>query len=378
MGSALGRTTVVVITATLALTGSPQTEAFEGTCGASWQVVGTPGIPHQGISLNGIAAVSTSDAWAVGSSSSHGVPAPLAEHWDGTAWTIVPLPPTGSEATLDAVSAWASDDVWAVGTSMTSGTFETLTMRWNGTRWSLVPSANGGPGLDSFLWGVAAAAPSDAWAVGSYLDAQGDHRTLAEHWDGAVWAIAPTPNGGGATADNTLQAVSSIGSNDIWAVGGSDRRDRDPLGRVHVDRGTRTGGAEQAPGRRRAVGIGRVGSRPRRAGAALERDEVVGRGEPGHAWPAERLGGPVCDRRVGDGRAAEGQPGVERTLIEHWDGQTWNVVGSPNSGRLDNALSAAAATTSPGPLLWGVGYSIGQRQRGLAEETCPPSTVAQR
>jgi hypothetical protein len=369
--------TVVVITATLALTGSPQTEAFEGTCGASWQAVGMPGIPHRGISLNGVAAASTSDAWAVGSSSSHGVPAPLAEHWDGMAWTIVPLPPIGSEGTLDAVSAWASDDVWAVGTSMTSATFETLTMHWNGTQWSLVPSANGGPGVDSFLWGVTAVAPSDAWAVGSYLDAQGDHRTLAEHWDGAVWAIAPTPNGGGATADNTLQAVSSIGSNDIWAVGAAAGAIA-----IHWDGSTWT----EAPGQ--------VGRNKLRAVVALSGSDVwaAGRGGQVQHWDGTKwlvVASPPTPGQLSGlaalsatdvwavGEQPKGSPAIERTLIEHWDGQTWNVVGSPNSGRLDNALSAAAATTLGG-LVWGVGYSIGQRQRGLAEQMCPPSTVVQR
>jgi hypothetical protein len=55
-----------------------------------------------------------------------------------------------------------------------------------------------------------------------------------------------------------------------------------------------------------------------------------------------------------------------RTLIEHWNGSTWSVVRSPNSGTGENALSAAAARSPKD--IWVVGYHNDPgRRRTLTE-----------
>src|SRR5262249_2680872 len=46
--------------------------------------------------------------------------------------------------------------------------------------------------------------------------------------------------------------------------------------------------------------------------------------------------------------------GIYRTLIEHWDGANWTIVTSPNSGAGDNALNGIAGTQPDD--LWAVGY----------------------
>jgi hypothetical protein len=46
--------------------------------------------------------------------------------------------------------------------------------------------------------------------------------------------------------------------------------------------------------------------------------------------------------------------GVTQTLIEHWNGNAWSIVSSPNVGAGDNALQAVSARTSSD--VWAVGF----------------------
>jgi hypothetical protein len=64
---------------------------------------------------------------------------PLAEHWNGTAWTIQPSPsPGGSEdAIFNAVSCASGTACTAVGSYATlDGTQFTMAEGWNGTAWT--------------------------------------------------------------------------------------------------------------------------------------------------------------------------------------------------------------------------------------------------
>ena len=68
-------------------------------------------------------------------------------------WTAVPSPSTNE---LHAVTSISANDVWAVGVGP-------ITEHWNGTAWSVVPSPNVTNGK---LLGVAAVSTNDVWAVG--------------------------------------------------------------------------------------------------------------------------------------------------------------------------------------------------------------------
>src|SRR5262245_58405360 len=60
---------------------------------APWTVVASPNASPGNNQLNGAATISANDVWAVGSAeNSLGNDQLLAEHWDGTAWTVVPTP----------------------------------------------------------------------------------------------------------------------------------------------------------------------------------------------------------------------------------------------------------------------------------------------
>lgn len=94
--------------------------------------------------------------WAVGqavNSSTLASEGTLIEHWNGTAWSVVPSPTSGTNDYLNGVTASGSGDVWAVGAYLPSGASneQTLTLNWNGTAWSTVasPTASNGSSLTS-------------------------------------------------------------------------------------------------------------------------------------------------------------------------------------------------------------------------------------
>jgi hypothetical protein len=175
-----------------------------------------PGGPNRDNSLSAVAATSPDDAWAVGTS---GWPVEsglsgantVIVHWDGTAWTRIPSPSPGSESYLSGVAATSPADAWAVGafvyTNRAGSSEKTLIEHWDGTAWARIPSPS--PGSFSYLTGVTATSPTDAWAVGASSDG-----TLIEHWDGTAWTPVSVP-----ISRYTLTGVTAISPADAWAVG---------------------------------------------------------------------------------------------------------------------------------------------------------------
>jgi hypothetical protein len=192
--------------------------------GSAWAVVPTPTLTGGSKStLNGVAALSPTNAWAVGRGRNA---AALAEHWNGTAWSVVQVPtPAGAASSqLSGISALSANDIWAVGsvTSVvgTSVQTRTLTEHWNGTAWSIVPSRNAT--TSNLLTGVAAVAGTNVWTVGYTITTDGTNqpdKTLIEHWNGSAWSVVPSPNVGGN--DNLLNGVGAA-SGDVWTVGSSE------------------------------------------------------------------------------------------------------------------------------------------------------------
>jgi hypothetical protein len=185
--------------------------------GASWSVVPSPYFHHSvQTTLGDVSAVSANDVWAVGSyySERRRGNFPLTEHWDGTAWSIVPAPSPGPDYVFSSVTALAPDDVWAVGLSVNGLVGGPLAEHWDGSAWSIVDAADLGRPQTEFF-GVGAAGGS-VYAVG--LHNPGPEHTLAEQWNGTSFEKMATPNVGGAHFDNRLLAASSDGTT-VWAVG---------------------------------------------------------------------------------------------------------------------------------------------------------------
>jgi hypothetical protein len=186
--------------------------------GKTWKHASVPDTDHSGPynTLKGVVAVSHNNVWAVGD---YGNPMKtLTLHWNGKTWRHVASPNpagVGGLNSLGSVSAVSASDIWAVG--FRGSPFRTLTLHWNGRRWKYVPSPNpGGANLNS-LASVAAVSASDVWAAGSY--GSGPSHTLIEHWNGKVWKAVPSLNPGAPDALHGLYGIAASASANVWAVG---------------------------------------------------------------------------------------------------------------------------------------------------------------
>ena len=191
-------------------------------CDGAFDLVASPnGTGHNDIFAT--SAVSANDVWAVGAQTVGANDRTLAEHWNGTTWTIVPTPnPTTTYwDDLNGVVAIATNDVWAVGDYQinAAGYVNTFAAHWNGSTWTLV-TATTNPMFYDWLFAVDAVSSNDVWAVGTSWSA--GYFTLVEHWNGSTWTTVSSPNqgaGGGGFASNQLFSVAALSSTDVWAVG---------------------------------------------------------------------------------------------------------------------------------------------------------------
>jgi hypothetical protein len=249
--------------------------------GTSWTQVATPTTPGNTASLAAVSASSATDAWAVGHTQVNKEDfAPLGLHWNGTAWSVssslatalagqiadgvadisstdayaiggglgsadtglvaqwngstwsrvtVPLPSgAGPTSTLDAISASGPDDVWILGTYELSSTdlrSETYSLHWNGSTWSVVPMPlNPSSNIEAFyqLNAIQVNSPTDVWAVGSsdvtsVTTGLTTGSELIEHWNGTAWSIVASPSPG--SGSGLYGVTTSNAANDVWAVG---------------------------------------------------------------------------------------------------------------------------------------------------------------
>ena len=200
--------------------------------GSTWKIVRSPVAGPRDARLSGVTAASRDDVWAVGFSGSRG---PLTEHWDGRSWRLVTVPPP-RPLELYGVEAVSARDVWAIGHGArpgSTGIFEPdvgWIEHWDGAAWSAVSSQWALVGRTPYaaslgLNGVSGLSRKDVWTVGT---GENSRQPLIEHWDGASWkrqsspAVGCGPKAGVCGAEQELQGVTAISTEDIWAVGSAD------------------------------------------------------------------------------------------------------------------------------------------------------------
>jgi hypothetical protein len=186
---------------------------FDGT---TWTAFPAPMIKGDNNSfLQGVVAISPTLAWAAGNVTDGTHPGQVIEHWNGTKWSLFPGPKFGKKDQADvfAMTSSSANDVWAIGSLVNLGTgmVSSLFEHWNGTAWTATTVESN----NEFLFGASADATNDAWAVGFH--GSDNIGTAAMHWDGANWKRVTTPNVGRGT--NKLNAVLALAPNDAWAVG---------------------------------------------------------------------------------------------------------------------------------------------------------------
>jgi hypothetical protein len=295
-----------------------------------WTIVAVPST-GQNATLQGVATVSGTDAWAVGYHSGAaftnvGAKA-LIDNWNGTAWSQVTVPATpGNTALLLAVSASSASDAWAVGrTQVNKSDFEGLALHWNGTAWSV---SSGFPGALSDIGGASAVgvadiSPSDAYAIGdSSATASG---SLAQ-WNGSAWSPVTLPLPANANSNTTLNAISADGPDDVWIVGtflDSANEDFETYS-LHFN-GT-TWSVVPMP--------------------------LIGGSQNDDVFNSVKANSPTDVWAVGDTGVVD-EPSSQATLIEHWNGTAWSVVPSPSPGSIDDLTGVT--TSNVADSVWAVG-----------------------
>jgi hypothetical protein len=279
----------------------------------------------------GIGAVSENDVWVVGRTNNGFDGATLwSEHWDGAAWSVVPVPqePDLPYAALTGAAAVSSNDVWAKGIADDgTGPARAILRHWDGTVWSTAsaPTASGW----ALFGGMAFSSSSDVWLVGADSDSPTGRPTAAvlDHWDGVAWSRATLPEALCDGEESFLYDVGVAAPDDAWAVGSCGSSAFFPLV-LHWD------------------------------GQAWTQMEVAG--GPGSVEP---FFDGVSVVAPDDVWAVGSQNGPE-PLIEHWDGIAWTPVSSSSQG--DISVLATIAGVSSGDL-WAVGYSLGDTLGPLIE-----------
>jgi Protein kinase domain len=295
--------------------------------GTGWTQAASPD-PGTSRRISDVAAVSDGSAWAVGctscdtSTSADG--RTLILRWNGTAWMTVPSPSPGTNSYLSSVAATSSGNAWAVGYTYSGAS--SLILRWNGATWTRVPSPDPGtgPGMGSYLYGVAATPADSAWAVG-YSDSSGVISALIMRWNGTAWTTVPSPS----PTDSYLNAVAVTPDGTAWAVG-------------YTGGNTNTNASIRALIMRWNGTAWTTVPSPSPAGSFLSGVAVT---PSGAAWA------------VGDTDSDTRTSVSARALIMRWNGTAWTTVPSPVPGP---GAELSRVTALSGSDAWAVGGAGGK------------------
>jgi hypothetical protein len=268
----------------------------------------------------------------------------MAAQWNGSGWNLFTPPSMPGGSALYGVVALSPTDIWAVGSgSLTIGsqTARTLIEHYDGVTWSIVPSPDLSLTSSDQLRSVSAASAVDVWAVGDSVDGT-THKTLTEHWNGVSWSIAASPNVG--PGDNMLTAVGALPNSTAWAVG----RWTDGAG-VSETTTLRWDGASWTV----------VQSPTFDAGIASSLLSVAAI-SPDNIWAAGYFENtnPVIFH-----------PYYLHPLVEHWDGQRWSVIPSPDGvppipndlGGISFPSEFLAITATSASNVWAAGMYVDNR-----------------
>jgi hypothetical protein len=196
-------------------------------------------LPNVGLNLNSLLNVSmlpSGRAWAVGYFvNAHYKQKTLIEHYDGSSWTVVPSPSPGAlQNILYGVVGLSDQDVWAVGgTQDEHAVWHTLAEHWDGSSWTVVPTEDPGA-TGNLFYAVAADSARGVYATGQLAGTKFPGKALLEQWDGEEWEVIQTPADLGGTdiplgitvSDSLVSTVgdreSSIAPYTTFVASGSD------------------------------------------------------------------------------------------------------------------------------------------------------------
>lgn len=188
--------------------------------------------------LDAIAVINANDIWAVGTA---GYPdrnnrIAIAEHYNGSGWTVSnPTPKGNASNNLAAVVAVSSNSVWAVGSYYINGMYQyPLIQHYSSGSWQDISGTISGQAScgGNALASVAALSDTDVWAVGAYnigespCAANGNpyfgskvNHPYIQHCDLSVptcTLVLPPFQGLGY---NNMNGIAAVSITNVWAVG---------------------------------------------------------------------------------------------------------------------------------------------------------------
>jgi len=315
--------------------------------GTAWSIQTTPSPQGYVSKLQGVSCSSSTACTAVGwDSYKGGGNSALAEHWNGTEWSLQTIAaPKAEFSELTSVSCTSSTACTAVG--MYGYPLTMFAERWNGTEWSIQATPGPTGAKQTRLYGVACTSSSACTAVGTYESSIGFYGALVEYWNGTAWSQQATTIPTGARS-SYLGGVSCTLSTACTAVGNYENS-----AKTVVTLAERWNGTEWSFQTTRT---------------------------PAGAKGASELLGVSCSSSAvctATGRYTTSSPGAPPprttvTLAEHWNGTEWSIQETANPIIGLNGLSGVSCTLPEACVA--VGSS--QMSRGpvtmLAERFAPP------
>jgi hypothetical protein len=162
-----------------------------------WRIVAV--LRHDGNhdSLSSVVATGPGDAWALGQPPQVSAPIPNAdvEHWNGTTWRRVPVPPGTSlgDSSAEPLAASSASDAWIFpGSSAQVGSLwyyvYDYALHWNGTAWH----ASGFP-AKMIVQSAADLGPGDVWAFGTLQTSAEITVPYTARYNGRAWQQVKLP-----------------------------------------------------------------------------------------------------------------------------------------------------------------------------------------
>jgi hypothetical protein len=359
-------------------------KTFTTLAAPAWQLAGSPNPSGaKQARLEGTSCTSVSACTAVGYyESKSGVRLALAQAYNGEEWTEqTTLKPSGAkESELIAVSCSSSSACTAVGSYLnSSGVAVPLAERWNGEAWSVQEPPAPSGAKESGLFGVSCASSSACTAVGAYTNSAGAYTTLAESWNGTSWSVKETPNPSGAKQDQ-LVGVSCTASNACTAVGEYENS----AGTAWLAQAERWNGEAwslQEPANPTGAyntwpyGVSCMSSSACTLvgyyDSHTEGDLTLAESWNGKTWSLQSTPNPNgsgLSKLVGVACASstactavgyywKGEPVEELTLAEHWNGTEWSVQSTPNPSGAPYSILAGVSCNSSTTCV-GVGHYV--------------------
>jgi len=185
--------------------------------GASWTIQPVPRPAGSTSSLlYGVSCVTRKWCMAAGY---YNVGIAFTEIWAGNHWSIRPaeqVPDNDSQFTGVSCTSRVSCTAAGIYGNLESLDYP-LAERWNGEAWTIqpVPHPEGQP--DSFLVDVACSTARACTATGRYFTEKGPSYTFAESWNGKTWVLQPTVNP--SETINALDGVACTSAQACTAVG---------------------------------------------------------------------------------------------------------------------------------------------------------------